>query len=155
VIVRFQCPVCENLDAVELTASQPWQCRKCPQRQTLTVPGTAGGKPLRACVVCGNEELYRQKNFPQWLGLSLLAVACASFFVLQLLYQPGWAWGVLLGSAAIDGLLYYFVGDVIVCYRCQAKHAGLPKQRSYDPFELATGEKYRQEKIRREMAGKK
>jgi hypothetical protein len=155
VIVRFQCPACEKLYSVELTASQPWQCRNCPQQLTLTVPDLSNGKPLSSCLVCGNGQLYRQKNFPQWLGLSLLAFACASFFVLQLLYEPRWAWGILLGSAALDGLLYYFVGDAIVCYRCHAKHAGLPRHPSYDPFELATGEKYRQEKIRRELAGKK
>jgi len=118
------------------------------------MPDLSGGKPLSACVICGNSQLFRQKNFPQWLGLSLLTFACIAFFVLQLLYEPRWAWGILLGSALIDGLLYLLVGDAIVCYRCQAKHAGLPKHASYEPFELATAEKFRQEKIRREMAQK-
>jgi hypothetical protein len=121
----------------------------------LTVPDLSSDKRLDACAVCGNKQLFRQKNFPQWLGLSLLAFACAAFFILQLLYEPGRAWGILLGSALIDGLLYLLVGDVIVCYRCQAKHAGLAKQKSYEPFELAMAEKYRQERIRRELAGKK
>jgi hypothetical protein len=107
---------------------------------------------LRQCVVCRNSQLYRQKNFPQWLGLSLLTFACAAFFILQLAYQQGWAWAILLGSAAIDLGLYLIVGDVIVCYRCEARHTGLPKQKAYEPFELAIAEKYRQERLRREMS---
>jgi hypothetical protein len=101
--------------------------------------------------VCGSAALYRQKDFPQWLGMSVLAAACASFFILQVLYQPWWAWAVLLGSAALDGLLYYgLVGDVVVCYRCGAQHRGGPS-RAFDPFELAVAERYRQERLRREQ----
>ena len=121
----------------------------------LAKPEPVGEKPAAACAACGNWQLYRQKNFPQWLGLSLLAAACGSFFVLQILYQPTIAWAVLIGSAAIDGLLYAFVGDAVVCYRCGARHTGLPKSKGYDPFDLATAEKYRQERLRRELAEKK
>src|SRR5262249_59419365 len=120
----------------------------------LTVSEAAGKKPVSHCAACGTAEMYRQKNFPQWLGLSLLAAACGSFFVLQILYLPTIAWAMLLGSAAIDGLLYLLVGDAVVCYRCGAKHTGLPKCSAYDPFDLATAEKYRQERLRREMANK-
>jgi len=37
-----------------------------------------------------------------------------------------------------------------VCYRCGCQHRGVPS-RAFDPFELATGEKYRQERLRREQ----
>jgi uncharacterized protein (DUF983 family) len=115
----------------------------------------SGGKPLAGCAACGNPQFYRQKNFPQWLGLSLLAVACAAFFILQGLYLPKPAWIILIGSALIDGLLYYaIVGDMQVCYRCGARHRGLPRHSSYEPFELAIAERYRQERLRREQAKK-
>jgi hypothetical protein len=129
-----------------------WHC-SCGREQHLMLPAAAD-EPIRHCVACGCEQLYRQKNFPQWLGLSLLAIACSAFFVLQGLYLPRPAWVILLGSAAFDMILYLFVGDVIVCYRCHARHYGLAKQKSYDPFELPIAEKYRQERIRRELAGK-
>src|SRR5205807_10264594 len=109
---------------------------------------------LSQCIACGNAQVYRQKNFPQWLGLSLLTAACAAFFILQGLYLKDLAWTILLGSAAIDLVLYLIVGDVIICYRCHARHVGLAKQKSFDPFELAIAEKYRQERLRREMAAK-
>jgi hypothetical protein len=108
---------------------------------------------LTCCGLCGGRDLYRQKDFPQWLGLSILAVACASFFVLQVLYHQWLAWTILLGSAAFDGLLYGYVGDVVVCYRCGCQHRGV-RSRAFDPFELATAERYRQERIRREQLQK-
>jgi hypothetical protein len=136
---------------VDATSSD-WQCA-CGRTQRLSPPEPAADR-IDRCVACGCSQVYRQKNFPQWLGLSFLAVACSAFFVLQLLYLKETAWAVLLGSAAIDLVLYLIVGDVIVCYRCQARHYGLARQKSYDPFELSIAEKYRQERIRRELAGK-
>lgn len=150
--VRFACPACEAPHQVELPLPPEWQCH-CGHARVLTLPNLAGDGKLKACVACGNAELYRQKNFPQWLGLSLLALACSAFFILSGLYLKELAWAILLGSAAFDLALYLIVGDVIICYRCQARHTGLPRQKSYDPFELATAEKYRQERLRREAAG--
>lgn len=120
----------------------------------MNAPNLSADQKLCACTACGNKQLYRQKNFPQWLGLTLLALACSAFFILSGLYMKELAWVILLGSAAFDGLLYLFVGDVVVCYKCQARHYGLPVQKSYDPFDLAIAEKYRQERLRRELAQK-
>jgi hypothetical protein len=146
--VRFVCPACEAPNRVERPGPAGGSCLTCGQ--ALNLPAATDG-PLAACAVCGNAELFRQKDFPQWLGLTVLAVACTTFFVLQVLYRPWLAWTVLLGSAALDGLLYYgVVGDVVVCYRCGAEHRGVPS-RSFDPFELAIAERYRQERIRREQ----
>lgn len=136
--VRFACPHCQAPAVVERPGPAAWTCPACGQIETLhDAP----------CVACGCEKLYRQKDFPQWLGLTILTVACASFFVLQILYRPTLAWTVLLGSAAFDGLLYSYVGDVVNCYRCGAQHRRLPA-RAFDPFELATAERYRQERMR-------
>lgn len=149
--VRFACPACEALDRLDLSGPTAWRCAACGHAAELS-PTTAPA----GCAACGNRELFRQKDFPQWLGLTVLAAACASFFVLQVLYHQWLAWAILLGSAALDGLLYYgLVGDAVVCYRCGAQHRGLPS-RAFDPFEQATAERYRQERIRREQlqAGK-
>jgi len=149
--LRLTCSQCSESAYIANVAEAQWSCPACDHRHHLTIPQIATGKPLAQCVSCSNRELYRQKNFPQWLGLTILAAACASFFILQGLYLPKLAWVILLGSAAFDGLLYLFVGDVIVCYRCHARHYGLPRNRAYQPFELPIAEKYRQERIRREM----
>ena len=46
---------------------------------------------------------------------------------------------------------FALVGDAIVCYRCGAHHKGLEASPSHQPFELTVGERYRQERIRREQ----
>jgi hypothetical protein len=94
-------------------------------------------------------DLYRRKDFPHWLGMSLLVAACVVSVVTYGLYQWWLTWGILIGTAVFDGLLYLWVGDVIVCYRCNAHHRGLSADR-HPPYELTVGERYRQERIRRE-----
>jgi hypothetical protein len=109
-----------------------------------------GDRMASRCARCGGSELYRQKDFPQWLGMTLLTIACFLFFVFAVSYQYAIAWLILLGSAAVDGLIYLIVGDVVNCYRCGAQHRGV-SSRGVDPFALTVAEKYRQERIRREQ----
>src|SRR5437870_2808623 len=147
--IRFACPVCETPDRFNLPRSGPWRCVACGHLTAVHAAEPDGS--LRQCALCSNSELYRRKDFPQWIGLSVLAIACTAFFVLQVLYHQWVAWAVLLGSAAIDGLLYYaLVGDVVVCYRCGCQHRNVPS-RAFDPHELATAERYRQERLRKEQ----
>jgi hypothetical protein len=80
-----------------------------------------------------------------------LTTACLAFLVLKALYHQWWAWVVLIGSAVFDGVLYLWVRDVIVCYRCGAQHRRLPPHPAYQPFDLGRAERYRQERLRREQ----
>jgi hypothetical protein len=123
-----------------------WQCPNCDHLQVIDV---CRDKPIETCGICGNHELYKKKNFPHWLGMAILAAASLGFIVLNGLYLPWVAWVVLLGSAAIDGLLYLTVGDALVCYRCGAQFSGQSSLSSHAPFELVIAERYRQERIRR------
>lgn len=102
------------------------------------------------CAICGNHELYRQKNFPHWLGMTILIAACAGFLFFMYRFDTWLAWAVLLGSAAFDGLLYLCVGDAVVCYRCGAHYTGTTPAAEHEPHNLATSERYRQERLRRE-----
>jgi hypothetical protein len=114
----------------------------------LTIPVDGA---LSACAVCGGDQLYRKKDFPHWLGMMLLVVACLGFLIANYLYQQWLAWGILIGSALIDCMLYLAVGDAVVCYRCAAHHRRFPVNPGHKPFELSIGERYRQEKLRREQ----
>jgi hypothetical protein len=107
---------------------------------------TEGG--LHACPICGNAELYRKKDFPQRLGLAILALACLASIEPYRRYMIWLVWTILLGSLAFDYLLYRLVGDVVVCYRCLAQYRGLPGTALFPPYELGIAERYRQEKIR-------
>jgi hypothetical protein len=107
------------------------------------------GDRLEGCLLCGNGELYKKKNFPHWLGILILATASLAFMVFHAWYWPYVAWTVLIASAVVDGVLYLTVGDVIVCYRCDAHHRGSPAGAQHKPFDLGTHERYRQERLRR------
>lgn len=147
--VQFACPVCDGPVRQDLTGSPQWQCPACDHLGQLTPPSQPD--VLDRCAACGNAELFRKKDFPHWLGLAILTVACAASIIPYWLYHQWWAWAILLGSALLDGLLYLWVGDVVVCYRCDAHHRGVPPQSGHQPFELTIQERYRQERLRREL----
>jgi hypothetical protein len=106
---------------------------------------------LPACAVCGNPQLYKKKDFPHTLGMSILVLACLASTITYALYDKVLTWAILLGSAAFDGLLYLGVKDVIVCYRCGAHHRGVTATAEHQPFELTIHERYRQERLRQEQ----
>jgi hypothetical protein len=155
--VCFDCPACErSRGVVNLTGPTSWTCPACHQAVPLTPPPTVTGPEgttLQACAACGNAELSKKKDFPHWLGVAILAVACVAFLLLNAWYQTGLAWLVLIGSAVIDGLLYLTVRDVVVCYHCEAQHRG-PRRSGNAPFELTIHERYRQQKLRKEQLNK-
>ena len=104
---------------------------------------------MTTCVVCGDHELYKKKDFPHSLGMAILVGACLASTLTYWLYDKWLTWAILIGSAAFDGILYLLVKDVIVCYRCDAHYRGVPATAEHKPFELTIHERYRQEKIRR------
>ncbi len=148
--VRFACPVCATAVRVELPGPGDWQCPGCDHLGKLQAPPRAD--VLEQCAACDNAELYKKKDFPHWLGLTILTGACAASIVPYMFYHQWWAWVILIGSALIDGVLYLCVGDVVVCYRCDAHHRGFPPNPAHQPFELTVQERYRQERLRRELA---
>jgi hypothetical protein len=109
----------------------------------------ARAEALKCCAVCGNQEFYRKKDFPHWLGMTILVGACLASVVTYGWYEKWLTWAILVGSALLDGILYLCVGDAFVCYRCHAHYRGCHVDKNYLPFELVTGERYRQESIRR------
>jgi hypothetical protein len=149
-IVRFACPTCERLRCLDPHQDRAWLCPACDHLVHPATPENADAV-LTACAICGATELYKKKGFPHWLGMAILAGACLAFLVLNLIYQQWWGWLVLLGSAVIDGLLYLWVADLVVCYCCGAQYSGLRSTEAYPPFELVIAERYRQERIRREQ----
>jgi hypothetical protein len=145
--VRFACPICDCPGRAELGSPGEWHCPACDHGLRLAEPDPG----LTACVVCGNHELYKKKDFPHGLGLTVLALAFLFSTITYGLYAKWLTWTILIGSAAFDGLLYLWVKDVLVCYRCNAHYRGFVSQDHHRPFDLGIGERYRQEKARREQ----
>jgi hypothetical protein len=144
--IRFTCPECEAPAQLTVPVPPSWQCPQCDHLIEVRSPVEA----IPACSLCGNPELYKKKDFPHWLGMSILAVACVLFFALNGLYHQWLAWAVLIASAVFDGGLYLWVGDAVVCYRCGATYHGVAGAGPHRSFDLGVGERYRQERLRRE-----
>lgn len=148
--ITFACPTCERPARVTFAnAAGPvdWQCPQCDHRLSIAAPPAN----LPACAICGNRELYKKKAFPHSLGMGILVVACIASVFTYGWYEKWLTYAILIGTALFDGILYLMVGDVIVCYRCNAHHAGIEPGEQHKPHELIAGERYRQERLRREQ----
>jgi hypothetical protein len=108
---------------------------------------------LASCAWCATDDLYIQKDFPQGLGLAIVIAGFVVSTVFWYYERPLPAYFVLLASALLDMVLYYRVPDVTICYRClgQYRGAGSNPAGRFKPFDLAIGERYRQERLRAEL----
>ena len=101
-------------------------------------------QPLESCPKCGCTDLFIRKDFPQKLGLLIVAVAAITFLILaanpHTFYLGAWA---LAAAAVVDALLYGFVPKITVCYRCRAEFRDVPINPKHEGFELSIEEKYR------------
>lgn len=107
---------------------------------------------LGRCRICGCQDLWRQKDFPPALGLSIVVTAAILSCIAWALYQPLVALGILMSAALIDMLLYAFMGDMLVCYRCGARHRKVSMHEQHPGFDLETAERYRQQDLRQRQA---
>ena len=148
--LSFECPACNAPNRLELSLKQTAiVCQDC-SHTTPARPGSVDDVKLLRCVLCGTEELYVQKDFPHRLGLTIVGLGIVLSSVAWGLRRSLLALGILLLTAALDACLYYLVGDATVCYRCLAQYRGNERNPAHAPFELAIGERYRQERLRLE-----
>ncbi len=155
--LTYECPGCGRVDRVAgLESAGEVTCPGCGKARELArgaiEPGD-GGSSLRACPWCATADLYLQKDFPHGLGLGIVVAGFAVSSVFWFDYRPVPALLVLLATAALDLVLFYLVPDVTICYRClsQCRGVGSNPPGRFAPFDLAIGERYRQERLRVEQ----
>lgn len=150
--LTFQCPRCHSVNRVNsIETVENARCQRCGAERSLHTESIADGQ-LHACPWCATDDLYIQKDFPQGLGLLIVVVGFAISTVFWYYRMPLITYAILLASALVDLALYYRVPDVTICYRClsQVRGPGSNPQGRIEPFDLAVGERYRQERIRAE-----
>jgi DNA-directed RNA polymerase subunit RPC12/RpoP len=144
----YHCPACQTLNIASASTQEPEvKCASCDWKRVLNADFIEGDKPLK-CLACGNHDLWRQKDFPQGLGLLLVGTGATLSTIFWANVQPVMAIGVLMVFAAIDLALYVFMPDVLVCYRCKARHRKADMNEEHPRFNLELAERYRQEAIR-------
>lgn len=151
--LTYSCKKCGAVGYVSpLEGASEAVCRQCGAARPIDSLACAEGG-LGFCPLCKTGDLYIQKDFPTGLGLWIVLVGFAISTVFWYYEMPIFTYLVLIISIAFDFLLYYKVPDVTICYRCLSQYRGLgsnPRER-YKPFDLAIGERYRQERIRVEQ----
>ena len=145
--LTFHCPNCDAVNRSDQLSTRPeLKCAQCDWAKALPEKVAAASLP-NECVRCGNSDLWRQKNFPQSLGLLFVAMGAISSSIAWMYYKPILALAILMGFALLDMVLYIVMPDVLVCYRCRTKHHDVDVS-GHTAYDHELGEKYRQEKIR-------
>ena len=150
----FLCPTCQspnNRRVPDADGSSRAKCHACDWERAIP-PGDISDDRPRACLACGSEDLWCQKDFPQGMGLLLVVIGGILSTWAWASYEPLIAIGVLMFFALGDLLLFLFMPDVLVCYRCKARHRQANMDENHPRFNLELAERYRQESIRLDAA---
>ena len=134
--VNFRCKECgHGIWVEEFNQPSTLSCRTCSAQFTIDPAlGVDESGRLGQCWICGCDRLYRQRDFNRKIGLGVVAVA-ALFSVKT--------YGLsLLAAAIIDGLLYWKLPEIALCYHCESIHRGFDLPSTIEAYDLATHERY-------------
>jgi DNA-directed RNA polymerase subunit RPC12/RpoP len=142
--VTYACQACDA--AVRQDFDESSVALSCPhcQQQIKLPPKAVEGRRVHRCLVCPSHDLYVRKDFPQRLGVLLVALGIFGSTIAWYYADLAWTFGVLFATALIDSLLFALVGNALMCYRCGAQYRGVAEMESHGGFNLETYEKYRQ-----------
>jgi ribosomal protein L40E len=146
--LRFDCPKCLQSDGCDVTASTTAvACRHCGWTRGID-PGVVSADVPRQCLVCGCDDLWRQKDFPAMLGLVMVGLGIGLSSIAVAYFRPVLALGILMAFALADMLLFAVMRDALVCYRCHARYRNTGALAEQPRFNLELNERYRQEAAR-------
>ncbi|MBM3977944.1 MAG: hypothetical protein FJ299_13280 [Planctomycetes bacterium] len=117
--------------SARLSASEPTTelaCGTCASKAPLLLEGLSSAGGVSRCLACGHPELYRQKDFPKALGISIVVIAAVAAP-----FTPYYA--SLFAAALVDAVLYWSLPERLVCYVCGARHSGfadVPRHPRFD-----------------------
>ena len=151
--VLFICPGCRTTLRTTLTPQETAIGCGCGWSRPLPEAHSPDATPTE-CLVCGTADLWRRKDFPQRLGLAIVAIAIVLSTIAVWYDHPFWGLGILMAFALADWLLYILMKDVLVCYRCHARHRPDQLDPDHPRFDLELAERYRQEAIRLEESAR-
>lgn len=129
--ITYHCEKCKEWPTSVWLRGHDLHCPSCDTKRPLL----AEPPKLEPCPVCETEHVYKQKDFNRPLGVTLLLVGVAAAY-----FTYGMS---LLVVALFDWWLYRHVGDVGLCYRCQAQFRGSEEVSRLEPFNLSYFDYYK------------
>lgn len=148
--VTYRCTQCGGTTRAALPSSE-LVCEDGCKATLQAMDDSVVGSQVVRCVVCPSKELFIRKDFPQRLGVTIIAVGMSLSCVTWFFNEVIWTYAILFATALIDLGLYIFMGDVLECYRCHAQYRGVELV-DHDAFDLETHERYRQQDARLQQA---
>jgi len=146
--VTFSCPACQEGVRTDVSpADAALVCPHCQQAITIGQDAFDDGQ-LRRCLVCPSTDLFLRKDFPQRLGVGIVALGIAASCVTWGFALPIATFAILFATALVDVVLYLIVPDALMCYRCGAQYRMAPGMAGHSAFNLETHERYRQQVAR-------
>jgi hypothetical protein len=141
--IHFKCRACEGEVLLVPTQTDRVVCPHCKQSIEVFMNASILNRNLvTACVSCGHDAFYVQKDFNRQLGIAIVTVGIAISIYFFAQGMPLYAMAVLGLTAVIDFLAYSLVRNVTVCYSCHALYRGFETNPEHEPFDLKKLEKY-------------
>jgi hypothetical protein len=146
--VTYSCRHCQQTVRTDVQRNSP--VLKCPScGEAIGVPpGDFDGDQLHACLICGCQELFLRKDFSQRAGVTIVIIGFLLSTIAWGFHLRYVSYAILFATALIDVVLYFTVGNMLQCYRCQAEYRQLARLADFEPFDLETHERFRQQAIR-------
>lgn len=118
--IRFHCPHCDlPMRISRWETFDNFHCPKCQQKVEHEVtPSASTQEELRHCLICGSNNLFRQKLFNRNWGVAIVVAGIIVSLFVKMKVVP------ILIVGLIDLLLYLFLPFMVVCYRCDAEYRG-------------------------------
>ena len=147
--LRYACPACEQQLETDVVPPTTIQCGapNCSWNRIIDIKQFDGETPTE-CLVCDCDDLWRQRDFPQWAGLTIIGLQIIISTVLWANYMIIAAFSVMGVCALADLVLFAMMSDMLVCYRCGARHRKMPIGEDHPNFDLEVAERYRQQQLR-------
>jgi DNA-directed RNA polymerase subunit RPC12/RpoP len=146
--ITFACHACQSTVRHELGAnSDVLACPRCGQQISIPRGAIRDGSVAR-CVVCPSRDLYVRKDVPQRLGVGIVVAGILASSIAWGYHAVAWTFGILFATALVDFVLFFVVGDSLMCYRCGAQYRGASEMESHGAFNLETHERNRQASAR-------
>jgi hypothetical protein len=147
-IIEFLCPHCHETSRSMLpTDASAFACARCAE-QLLVPPGAVDESGLHRCLVCPSTDLFVRKDFPQRLGVGIVALGIAASCIAWGYRELILTFAILFLTALVDVVLYLVVPNALMCYRCGAHYRGAPGLDTHSSFNLEIHERHRQQKAR-------
>lgn len=145
----FRCPRCQQTSRVEVSKSlETLECESCDWSRAVQAGELDDQELPQRCLACSCDDLWRQKDFPQKVGLLIVGLGILLSTIAWAYFQILLAIGILMGFALLDLALYSLMSDVLVCYSCGARHRHIDPDERHLGFNLETAERHRQEAAR-------